>query len=178
MLKSKKWYLLLFLLASFVLMGSKCGRNTKPAPETAITPPPEIVKSTETFEEAPIRDKEYRSAEEVKVINFDYDRFDVSPDARKILQDNAGFLKKHPEYEILVEGHCCECGTNEYNLGLGQKRAAAVRDYYVKLGVTSDSIGTISYGKEKPININAGPPDSPACRSNRRAETKIRLKLK
>ena len=83
-------------------------------------------------------------------------------------------MKDHPELEILVEGNCCECGTNEYNLALGQKRATVVKDYYIKLGVLPEKIQTVSYGEEKPVNLNVGPPDSPLCGTNRRVETKIR----
>ncbi|HCJ67650.1 MAG TPA: peptidoglycan-associated lipoprotein, partial [Elusimicrobia bacterium] len=109
---------------------------------------------------------------------FDFDKYDLFPEAQAILQNNADFLKKNPELKVLIEGHCCECGTVEYNLGLGDKRAKAVRDYYIQLGILPGRIATITYGKEKPIYKNVGPPDSPQCVFNRRAETKTLVEKK
>lgn len=161
--------ILICTMVAVFMMG--CGKKVKP---------PEVGDAEERIEaekpEPDIHDKEYSSIPELKTVNFNYDKFNISSKAGDILQENADFLKENPEYEVLVEGHCCECGTNEYNLGLGQKRAEAVRKYYMKLGVPGDSVGTISYGEEKPVNVNAGPPDSPRCTSNRRAETKARKK--
>ena len=138
--------------------------------------PTKIVPTTDVEEPSIREGDEFQSIPELKVIHFDFDRYDLTEKAKEILKENAQYLKAHPELEILVEGHCCECGTNEYNLILGQKRALTVRDYYISLGIDPGRIATISYGEEKPINKNAGPPDSPLCAPNRRVETKVRLK--
>ncbi len=85
---------------------------------------------------------------------FDYDKHDVREDARSVLTRNADLLKRIfgevPEGVITIEGHCDERGSAEYNLGLGDRRSTAARDFLVQLGVPSDRLKTISYGKERP----------------------------
>ncbi|HUT85833.1 MAG TPA: OmpA family protein, partial [Elusimicrobiales bacterium] len=76
-----------------------------------------------------------------------------------------------PGYDLLIEGHCDERGTIEYNIALGQKRANTVRTYYIRMGMPASSITTISYGKEKPLCYES----SESCwTENRRTETKLR----
>ncbi len=86
-----------------------------------------------------------------KDIYFDYDKYDVREDAKQTLRAVADYLRKNTAQKVLVEGHCDERGTSEYNLGLGDKRARSVKDFLVSLGVPSARIDTISYGKEKPV---------------------------
>ena len=85
-----------------------------------------------------------------KDIYFDFDKYDVREDAKAVLQSVASWLLKNTSAKILIEGHCDERGTNEYNLALGDRRAKAVRDYLVALGIASNRVETISYGEEKP----------------------------
>lgn len=85
-----------------------------------------------------------------KDILFDYDRYDIAGADRQTLRTVSDFLSKHPEAQISVEGHCDERGTGEYNLALGDRRAKAVKDYLVSLGIASKKIDTISYGEERP----------------------------
>ena len=97
------------------------------------------------------------SAEEFRVtvgdrIFFGYDRFDLTPEARAILERQAAWLRRYPNVRILVEGNCDERGTREYNLALGARRAAAGRDYLVSLGISGDRMQTVSYGKERPMD--------------------------
>jgi len=136
-------------------------------------PVPEVVQPAETPSEPEIRYPDWQNIAEVKTIYFDFDSSEIKPEARKILENNAQFLVKSTEVVVLVEGHCDERGTIEYNLGLGQRRAKAVRDYYIALGVSADRIGTISYGKEKPVDPGH---NEEAWAKNRRAETKVRTK--
>ncbi len=84
-------------------------------------------------------------------IHFDYDSYDMRPDARIILKSTSDYLLKNASLRVLIEGHCDERGTAEYNLGLGDRRARAAKDYLVSLGVVSSRIDIISYGKEKPL---------------------------
>jgi peptidoglycan-associated lipoprotein len=84
-------------------------------------------------------------------ILFDYDSFELDESARQTLQENADWLKDHPETRIEIEGHCDDRGTVEYNLALGAKRAAAVKNYLVALGIGRDRMTTISYGEELPL---------------------------
>lgn len=102
----------------------------------------------ETREEVPAYDEERGL---FKDIYFDYDKYEVRQDAKEVLQDISSWLMKNTSAKLLVEGHCDERGTNEYNLALGDRRAKAVRDYLVALGISSGRIEMISYGEEKPI---------------------------
>ncbi len=90
-------------------------------------------------------------AQNVHDVFFDYDSYTIRPDAQASLSQAAPFLTQHPNLRFTIEGHCDERGSTEYNLALGDKRAAAVKDALVKAGVPSDRIKTISYGKEKPF---------------------------
>jgi peptidoglycan-associated lipoprotein len=87
----------------------------------------------------------------VKDAYFDYDKSDIRQDAQQALQADADFLKAHPDVSVIIEGHCDERGSSEYNMGLGDRRANAARDFLVRLGVDGSKIRTISYGKEKPF---------------------------
>ncbi len=86
-----------------------------------------------------------------KDIYFDFDKYDVQEDAKVVLKNIASWLLKNNSAKIMVEGHCDERGTNEYNLALGDRRARAARDYLVALGIGSNRVETISYGEEKPV---------------------------
>jgi peptidoglycan-associated lipoprotein len=88
---------------------------------------------------------------EVRDAYFDYDKADIRPDAREALSKTADFLKNHPSIKATIEGHCDERGSTEYNLGLGDRRANAVKQYLVSLGVSADRLSTVSFGKEKPF---------------------------
>jgi peptidoglycan-associated lipoprotein len=96
------------------------------------------------------------SAEDLRVnvgdtVHFDYDRYQLRDEDRNLLQRQAGWLQKYPQVRVTVEGHCDERGTREYNLALGARRANAVKEYLVSLGVSSGRVDTISYGKERPV---------------------------
>lgn len=86
---------------------------------------------------------------------FDFDRSVVRSDGEETLRRQARFLREHPEVAIVIEGHCDERGTREYNLALGARRANAAKNYLVSLGVEGDRIRTISYGKERPIVLGS-----------------------
>jgi peptidoglycan-associated lipoprotein len=100
-------------------------------------------------------------------IYFDYDRAAIRDDARATLDGNAAWLKKFRTAKTLVEGHCDERGTEEYNLALGEKRAKAAQDYLLSMGIASDRIKIISYGKSQPVNPGH---DESAWQMNRRAQ--------
>ncbi len=90
-------------------------------------------------------------AQQVKDVFFDYDKYDVRAGDQGVLQQNAAFLQSHPNVKITIEGHCDERGSTEYNLALGDNRAAAAKQALVQAGIAQDRIRTISYGKEKPF---------------------------
>lgn len=121
--------------------------------------------------EPDIRGARFASASGVDDVLFEYDAHRLTPETLASLKRNAELLKLNPDLQILVEGHCDDRGTVEYNLALGQKRAKAVREYYVSLGVPGERVATISYGKERPVC----PETTEDCRKlNRRAEHKAR----
>jgi len=99
--------------------------------------------------ELPLRSK--RMPEILTDIYFEFDRYDIMEDAKPILKSVAGHLIKNAEYKILIEGHCDERGTNEYNLALGERRSQSVKKYILSLGVVSSRMEVISYGEEKPV---------------------------
>lgn len=88
---------------------------------------------------------------------FETDSFTLSPEARAILSKQAKILQKYPKVKVLVDGNADERGTREYNLALGARRAGAVKDYLVSLGISPTQIDTVSYGKERPIDERANP---------------------
>jgi peptidoglycan-associated lipoprotein len=88
---------------------------------------------------------------EVRDAYFDLDKADIRADAREALTHTADFLRNYPQIKVSIEGHCDERGSTEYNLTLGDRRAAAVKNYLVSLGIGADRIATVSYGKEKPV---------------------------
>jgi peptidoglycan-associated lipoprotein len=97
---------------------------------------------------------------------FEFDRYDITSEGRKILAENAIILKKMPNSKIQIEGHCDERGTKQYNLALGERRAASVKNYLASLGVPEKILSTISYGEEMPIDPQS---NEEAWAKNRRA---------
>lgn len=118
------------------------------------------------------RQEDYVTVPELKTVHFDFDRSALRPDARDILTTNAQWLKEHEDALVLVEGHCDDRGTPEYNLALGERRAKAVMENLEAHGVAAARISTITYGKEQPICSES----TEECkRLNRRAEFRVKL---
>src|SRR5262252_7940775 len=113
-------------------------RVTVSAP--APTPPP---AANATLEEMFLK--------EVQDAYFDLDKADIRSDARSAMAKTADFLRNYPQVKVVIEGNCDERGSTEYNLALGDRRAAAVKQYLVSLGIGADRMSTVSYGKEKPF---------------------------
>jgi len=104
-------------------------------------------------------------------IHFDFDKYDLKPKAMMILDEKAAYLREHPEVRVLIEGHCDERGTNEYNLALGDRRANSAKNYLVRSGVAESRITTISYGEEQPLCMD----HAESCWwKNRRAQFQVR----
>ena len=87
-------------------------------------------------------------------VHFDFDRFNLRPDALKILDDAVAKLQSNPDLNVTIEGHCDSIGTVEYNLALGERRSNSVRDYLVSRGIGANRLRTVSYGEERPIADN------------------------
>lgn len=116
--------------------------------EEKISPPEaeEIVLAKEKIDIAELE----KALLEFKDVLFDFDKYNIRQDAREVLDAIASWLSKNRNINVLIEGHCDERGTNEYNLALGEKRANAAKNYLVAKGITTTRMSTISYGEEKP----------------------------
>ena len=101
---------------------------------------------------------------------FGYDSSDLDSDALELLQDQVAWLKQNSGVSVTIEGHCDERGTREYNLALGEKRAQAVKNYLIGLGINPDRVSTISYGKERPAVVGS---NDGAWAQNRRSVTTV-----
>lgn len=129
-----------------------------------VTPAPQV--AARTLPEAP-----QPGSQEDLVVNvgdrvyFDFDKYDLRENARETLEKQATWLQRNSSVTATIEGHTDERGTRDYNLALGERRASAVRDYLVALGVDSNRLKTLSYGKERPVNANS---DREAWSKNRR----------
>ncbi len=86
-----------------------------------------------------------------KDIHFDYNKYNIKPQYQEQLKRIADYLLANPNVKLIIEGHCDERGTNEYNLALGDKRANAVKDFLISAGVPSERLETVSYGEERPL---------------------------
>jgi peptidoglycan-associated lipoprotein len=95
-------------------------------------------------------DSDSNKAGGLKTVYFDFDSSNIDGDTKAALQGNADYLKANANVDVQIEGHCDERGGRQYNLALGERRAKAVRDYLVALGVESKRLSTISYGSERP----------------------------
>src|SRR2546425_6792236 len=119
------------------------GSANASASVTVAAPPPPPTPAQPTLDELFLK--------EVRDAYFDYDKADIRPDTRAALSKTAEFLKNYPRFKVTIEGHCDERGSTEYNLALGDRRATAVKQYLVSLGVSADRLSTVSFGKEKPF---------------------------
>jgi peptidoglycan-associated lipoprotein len=149
-----------------------------PPPTTEEAPakppaPPEPVREPAVVAPAPVKEDTMssRSLDDLnrdsplKPVYFEYDSSELTPEAQKSLDANAGVLKKYSTWVVTIEGHCDERGTAEYNLALGERRAVAARSYLVSLGIGADRLKTVSYGKEFPFDPGH---DEAAWQKNRR----------
>lgn len=162
----------LSLMAVFVVVGlGCCAKKPTPtpapevkAPKVEPTPVPQPVKTPPPFvpaETKPVTDidaslDEINRKGYVKDVFFDFDEDAIRADMRDILEANSSWLKKYPSVRIRVEGHCDERGTAQYNMALGERRAAQVKNFLVRLGVEEGRIETVSFGKEKPFATGTG----------------------
>jgi OOP family OmpA-OmpF porin len=123
-------------MAAYVQKVFFCPPPPKPVEEkAAVVPPPPMVPAVSKLD----------------AVYFDYDKFDLKPEAREALKKNADWLSKNPGKKVVIEGNCDERGTNEYNMALGQRRAESAAKYLKSLGVGAERISTISYGEDKPL---------------------------
>jgi peptidoglycan-associated lipoprotein len=136
-------------------------KTEKPAPAKAV-----VSDKTDLGQNLSVKTTLEDKVLQLETIHFDYDSYELRPDAIRILEESGRLLKKYPSATVTIEGHCDERGTVEYNIALGERRAWAVKSYLVEYGINPKSLITISYGKEKPIDPGH---DENAWSKNRRA---------
>jgi len=152
-----------FLVFNFLVSCRKKVEEVPPPPPPQVKEQPKVEKVEEppVVKEPELTEEEIflrKSLEEINneaplnMVHFDYDKYFIRDDAKPVLEANAQWLNKFKTIEILIEGHCDERGTEEYNMALGEKRAKNTFDYLVSLGISSNRIKTISYGKSQPID--------------------------
>ncbi|MDP1028556.1 peptidoglycan-associated lipoprotein Pal [Sphingomonas sp. KR1UV-12] len=140
-----------------------------PAPvETPATETPTGPTGPATGEVTPGSAADFQRSVTSNTVLFGLDQYDIDPAARAILDSQAQWLVRYPNVRITIEGHCDERGTREYNLGLGDRRANAAKNYLAAKGIAPARITTISYGSERPAATGS---DEQAWAQNRRAVT-------
>lgn len=136
---------------TYALQASGPGGSANGTARVSVTQPPPPPPQAPAPPKLSLRERLER---EVQDVYFDYDKYSIREDARSQLTRNADALKTilrdFPNESILLEGHCDERGSAEYNLGLGDRRSTAAKEFLVQLGVAADRIRTVSYGKERP----------------------------
>jgi peptidoglycan-associated lipoprotein len=164
----KKSFVLVLLAIGLILIGCSQRKVVQPEPalqqQPTVTPQKTTERPAEVKPEEKITEQQFAKIETKEEptkyieerglfedIHFDYDMYDIRPETKPILQNIASWLLKNKSAKILIEGHCDERGTNEYNLALGDRRAKAARDYLIALGVASNRIEMLSYGEERPL---------------------------
>jgi peptidoglycan-associated lipoprotein len=155
---------------SVLALGLGCGNPPVIEPEaidTTTTIPQEEPDEQET---EPVQPQEDLKESQFKTVYFDFDKFNLRSDAKAALDHNFGLLTKYQDVIVKIEGHCDERGTVEYNLSLGEKRARAAMDYLVGLGIKTNRVSVISYGKERPVDPRH---NEEAWAKNRRDEFRI-----
>ncbi len=148
-------------LSLFLMTLGGCSRKEVAPPPPPPKPevkepvePPEPPKMHKMTQEDPILSRSLQDLNEMgllKDIFFDFNKYNIREDQWPRLQEDIQVLKKYPNFRILIEGHCDERGSNEYNMALGWKRANTVRDALIQAGISPSRIETISYGEERPF---------------------------
>lgn len=166
------WTVACILVFSFAV---SCKKAVQVPPPPQVVEQPPVEKVEEPVKEPVLTEEEIymrKTLEELNkekplaMIHFDFDRYFIREDAKPVLASNAAWLKKFPA-KILIEGHCDERGTEEYNLALGERRAKSTMDYLASLGISADRMKIISYGKSQPLDPAS---NEAAWAKNRRAQ--------
>jgi peptidoglycan-associated lipoprotein len=142
--------------------------TTPAAPGEGMAPealPSGVIGAPGKFEGHPLDDPE--SLLSKRTIYFEYDKYNIKDEYRDVLMAHAEYLASNPSARVTIEGHCDERGTREYNIGLGERRASAVRQMLLLQGVAASQVNTISYGEERPVALGH---DESAWSLNRRSE--------
>lgn len=131
-----------------LLLSGGCRKKVKPK-MAVLKEKEEVVEKAEEIKKEEV---EKKIPLKLNRVFFDFDRYDIRPDAAQILKENANVLKAYPDVKVLLEGHCDERGTDEYNMALGWRRANTTRQYLESLGIEPGRLSTISFGEERPFD--------------------------
>lgn len=145
--------LLISLLAGSVLLLTQCrGKQEKPADTLPVTP---TTQDTSAVDSTPMSfdaaGSDSGKIDGLKTVSFEFDKSTLSAASKKVIQGNAEWMKANAKTKVQIEGHCDSRGSIEYNVALGERRANAVKDYMINLGIPASRLATISYGEEKPL---------------------------
>ncbi|EAT15631.1 peptidoglycan-associated lipoprotein Pal [Desulfuromonas acetoxidans] len=170
-----KTFKLLCLFALILILAAGCAKpvtedtGTEEACEvTEVAPTTEPVPSyTDSAVTETTPAVEPVAAPVLGTVYFEFDQYTLSAEARDTLAENMRYLQANPGTTLVIEGHCDERGSDEYNLALGERRAVAAQQYLTSMGVATDRLSTISYGEEKPVDMAS---TEEAWAKNRRAE--------
>ena len=156
MRRSARWpVLMLAAVLALLLLAPGCSSRKKVAGGPEPTPPPSTTENappTETPPPPPSTGGGETTAANLRDAFFDFDEASLRDDAKAALDGDAKYLESHGGANVVIEGHCDERGSVEYNLALGEKRARAAKDYLVAYGINASRMTTISYGKERPFD--------------------------
>ena len=144
----KKVLVLLALMSVLAVLFVSCGKKPAPPPP----PPPPPPDTTPVVVEPPPPPPPPPPPLAMTTIHFEFDKYQLTDEARDIMAANAVALDEHPDATIRIEGNCDERGSDEYNMALGEKRAATARDYLINYGITPGRISIISYGESRPVD--------------------------
>lgn len=134
---------------AFALVLAGCEHKPPPPPPAAPAPAPMApAPAAPSIVPGSVQDFQSNVGD---TVHFDYNKYAILDQDKETLQKQASWLQKYPEVRVQIQGNCDERGTEEYNIALGARRASAVKDYLVSLGVSAARIDTISYGKDRPI---------------------------
>ncbi len=175
----KAMQMLKVVLVILFLFGTVVGCTKKPAPTPMDDPTAKVGQSDMTTQadvkgvgQQPLQSDVVPSHEVVaglERIFFDFDQFTLTDAARRVLAQNAKYLAANSGVQVVIEGHCDDRGSDEYNLALGESRALAAKSYLESLGISPSRLSVISYGEEKPLDAGTG---EASWSRNRRAEFK------
>lgn len=164
----------LLLVAGALVTSTGCAWFKKHKPE--VKPPVSVTPPAEPTAPPSNTDEQHGGGQTIPfpagamyTVYFDYDKATIRRNQVANLASDLKYLQDHPEDKVMIEGHCDERGTLEYNFSLGQKRATAVKDYFIKNGLKPERIATISKGEEEPVDPGHS---EAAWKKNRRAEFK------
>jgi peptidoglycan-associated lipoprotein len=172
----------LLIFSAYGCAGKKTVSGEQPSPTPSATEP-SVIEEERVAPEDGIGEEQLAELERQKTpgeegrqenalqpIFFEYDKYDLTPEAIKILNKSEEYLSKNSAIAMRIEGNCDERGTPEYNLALGERRAAVARQYLINLGISADRIAATSFGEEKPLDPGH---DEAAWAKNRRDDFKV-----